>query len=186
MAIITIGGHVGAGKTTLANRLAEALGYENLYMGAIFRKIAAERGMTIEEFYAKLQEDPKLEQSIDERQSKLMSEKDNLVVQGRVAWFFAKGSFFTVFNIFLAVDPAVGAERSAQRPENQGRPIAEIKRANAARMRTEVERYKNLYGIENFLDPGHYDYILDTTSMSEDEVLAKMIEKIKDRIEADL
>ena len=56
MAIITIGGNVGAGKTTLASKLAEALGYEDLSMGGLFREIAAERGMTIEEFYAGAQE----------------------------------------------------------------------------------------------------------------------------------
>jgi len=186
MAIITIGGHVGAGKTTLASRLAKELGYEELYMGGLFRQIAAERGMTIEEFYADLKNDPKLEQSVDERQAKLMREKDNLVVQGRVAWFFAKGSLSTVFNIFLAVDPIIGAERTAHRPENTGRAVAEVKRANADRTRVEVERYRNLYGIDNVLDAGHYDYVLDTSHLTEDEALAKIIEKIKERIEADV
>jgi len=186
MAIVTIGGHVGAGKTTLSTRLAQTLGYEELYMGGIFREIAAERGMTIEEFYSALAKDPKLEQSIDERQAKLMREKDNLVVQGRVAWFFSKGTFFTVFNIFLTVDPRVGAMRSAQRPENATRPLDELVHANAARTRTEIERYRNLYDIDNFLDPGHYDYALDTSELTEDEVLERVLSKIKDRIEADL
>ncbi len=186
MAIITIGGNVGAGKTTLAARLAETLGYEELYMGGLFREIAAERGMTIEAFYADLKNDPKLEQSVDERQAKLMREKDNLVIQGRVAWFFSKGSLFTVFNVFLAVDPVVGAERSGRRPENVGRPIQEVKLANAVRAQQEVERYRKLYGINNFLDPGHYDYVLDTSRLTEDEVLAKIVEKIDERIEADV
>jgi predicted cytidylate kinase len=186
MAIVTIGGHVGAGKTALAARLANALNYDELYMGGLFREIAKERGMTIEQFYAELKNDPKLEQSVDERQSKLMREHDNLVVQGRVAWFFAKGSPFTIFNIFLAVEPAVGAERSGRRSENTGRPLVEIAAANRNRMRTEVERYRSLYGIDNFLDPGHYDYMLDTTAMTEDEVLANVLEKIRERIEADI
>lgn len=186
MAIITIGGHVGAGKTTLASQLAKALGYEELYMGGLFREIAAERGMTIEEFYADLKNDPKLEQSVDERQAKLMREKDNLVVQGRVAWFFAKGSLVTVLNVFLSVDPGVGAERSAQRPENAGRTIAEIRRANTARTSVEVERYRNLYRIDNVLDPVHYDYVLDTSHLTEEEVLAKIIEKTKEKIKNDV
>jgi len=186
MAIITIGGHVGAGKTTLAARLTRALGYEELYMGGIFREIAAERGMSIEAFYAELKNDPKLEQSIDERQAKLMQEKDNLVVQGRVAWFFSKGSMATIFNIFLTVDPEVGAKRTAERPENADRPFEEIRKANKERTQTEIERYKHLYGIQNFLDPGHYDYVLDTSDLTEDEVLATVLQKIKDRIEADI
>ena len=186
MAIVTIGGHVGTGKTTLAARLAETLGFEELYMGGIMRQLAAERGMTIENFYADLKNDPKLEQSVDERQAKLMREKDDLVIQGRVAWFFAKGSPFTVFNIFLAVDAATGTKRTAQRPENRGRPLGEISKANAERTRNEVERYRSLYGIENFLDPGHYDFVLDTSHLTEDQVLETIVAKLKQRIESDV
>jgi cytidylate kinase len=186
MAIITIGGHVGAGKTTLAARLANTLGYDELYMGGIFRDMARERGIAIEEFYAALKRDPKLEQSVDERQSKMMQEHDNLVVQGRIAWFFAKGSPFTVFNVFLAVDPGVGAERSGKRPENAGRSIKELASANRERMQNEIERYRSLYGINNFLDPGHYDFMLDTTEMDETQVLGKIIEKLHERIEPDM
>ena len=69
--IITIGGNVGAGKTTLAARLSKALGYDELYIGGIMREIAAERGITIEDFYARLKQEPELERSIDERQRKL-------------------------------------------------------------------------------------------------------------------
>ena len=43
MAIITIGGNPGSGKTTLAVKLAAFLGYEELYVGGIFRELAAER-----------------------------------------------------------------------------------------------------------------------------------------------
>jgi cytidylate kinase len=183
MAIITIGGNVGAGKTVLAEKLAAALGYEPLYMGEIFRKIAAERRMTIEDFYGALKNDPKLERSADDRQAKLMREKDDLVVQGRLAWYFAKGSPFTVFNIFLAVDPTTGAQRSAERKENAERPVAEIQEANALRAKRELERYNALYGIKNFLDLGHYDFVLDTSHLPEDEVCKTVLGKIKERIE---
>src|SRR5205823_2122958 len=149
--IITIGGNLGAGKTTLASRLAKALGYEELYMGGLMREAAAERGMTIEEFYAGLKRDPELERSIDDRQIKLMRERDNLVVQGRVSWFFAKQSSHHVFNIFLAVSPEIGAKRTAEREENVGRTLDDLRTANIARAKDELERYRLLYGIENFL-----------------------------------
>lgn len=186
MAIITIGGRVGAGKTMLASRLAPALGYEELYMGGLFREMAAERAMALEKFYAALKDDPVLEKSIDERQRGLMSTKDDLVVQGRVAWYFAKGSPFTVFNIFLDVSPEIGAERCAKKPEYSRTPNDELVRVNADRERTERERYRLLYGIDNFLDRGHYDYALDTSDLSEDEVLNTVVSKLKDRIEFDV
>lgn len=176
--IITIGGNVGAGKTTLAATLSKALGYEELYMGGLMRELAEERGMSIEEFYKKLKAEPDLERSLDERQAKTMHEHDNLVVQGRIAWFFAKGSPFHIFNIFLAVDPEVGAQRSARRPENSGRDVSELFAANAERARAELERYHELYGIQNFLDERHYDFVFDTTGFTEDEVLDKVLAEI--------
>lgn len=81
MAIITFGGDLGSGKTTLAKRVAEALNYQELYVGGIFREMAAEKGMSIEEFYAQMSEEPELEKAVDVRQEKLMKERDNVVVQ---------------------------------------------------------------------------------------------------------
>jgi predicted cytidylate kinase len=176
--IITIGGNIGAGKTTLAEGLLKALGYQELYTGGLMREIAEERGMPIEEFYKKLKAEPDLERSIDERQTKMMREHDNLVVQGRLAWFFAKGSPFQVFNILILVDPEVGAQRSVERSENSGREIGEMLAANAERARIELKRYHELYGIQNFLDERHYDFVFDTTGFTEDEVLDKVLAEI--------
>jgi len=177
--IITIGGNVGAGKTTLAARLSKALGYDELYIGGIMREIAAERGITIEDFYARLKQEPELERSIDERQRKLLLEKDNLVVQGRMAWFFAHGSPFRVLNVFLAVEPEIGARRTAERPENIGRDVFDLVHANGSRAKEELERYRDLYAIENFLDDKYYDFILDTTYLTEDETLQKTLAEVR-------
>ncbi len=186
MAIITIGGGIGTGKSTLARRLANTLGYEYIHVGEAFRDLAAKQGLSIEDFYAELKNNPKLEREIDERQAKLMREKDNLMVQGRVAWYFAKLSPFQVFNILLAVDPMVGAERVAQRPESRGKSVREVARANIFRETTERERYKMLYGIQNHLDPKHYDFMIDTTGLTENEVFKKTLGKIRERLEPDV
>lgn len=168
--IITIGGNVGAGKTKLANKLAEALGYEELYIGGIFRKMAAEKGLSIEQFYMELKSDPALEQAVDHRQAMMMREKDNLIVQGRIAWYFAKGSSFKTFNIFLAADATTGARRSGEREENIGRSTDEMVSLTAEREKTEYERYAMLYGIKDYRSPAHYDFVLDTSSLTEQEV----------------
>jgi len=180
--IITIGGNLGAGKTTLSGRLVKALNYEELYIGGIMREMAAEQHMTIEKFYERLRHNPELERSVDERQAKLMSERDDLIVQGRIAWFFAKESPFKIFNLFLMVTPEVGAQRTKQRPENKDAvSVEEIATMNASRVKLELERYHALYGIENFLNPTHYDFVLDTTALTEDEVVVKVLTKIEMR-----
>jgi cytidylate kinase len=173
--IITISGNLGAGKTTLAARLSKELGYEELYIGGIMRELAAEQKMTIEEFYERLKHNPELERRVDERQEQLMREKDNLVIQGRIAWFFSRSSPFKIFNIFLTVKPEVGAERTSKRPENSGTNAGALLIANAKRVATEQKRYRTLYNIEDFTDPSHYNLILDTTHLTEQEVLEKVL-----------
>jgi predicted cytidylate kinase len=186
MAIITISGKIGSGKTTLASKLERALGYKGLYIGHIFREMARKEGIPIEAFYARLEKDAELEKSVDEEQLKVINKEDNLIVQGRIAWFLAKQSIFTVFNIFLTVDPNIGALRSGKRKENAGRSVEEMIQANAAREATERKRYQALYGIENYEDPKHYDFVLDTSKFTEEELSAKVLGKIKERLDADV
>ena len=179
MAIITIGGNPGSGKTTLAVKLATTLGYEELYVGGIFRDLAKERGMTVEEFSGEIKKDPQLERSIDERQTKLMQTKDNLVIQGRVAWHFAEKSPFKVINLFLATEHEIGARRVAERKEDTTKSIEEIAQATGERIKHDQERYKALYNIADYLDPGHYDIILDTSYLTEEEVLKHVLERLE-------
>jgi len=51
--------------------------------------------------------------------------------------------------------------------------------ATAEREKMERERYAMLYGIEDHLDPAHYDFILDTTSLSEQTVFEKVMAAIQ-------
>ena len=184
--IITIGGNIVAGKTVLAGKLAAALGYEELHMGGIFRQMAAEKGVPIEQFYRALRENPAVEREADARQAELMRMHDNLIVQGRISWHFAAESPFSVFNIFLKVDSMVGAERSGARSENAGRPIPELVEANTEREAQERERYRTLYSIEDYHAPEHYDFILDTSRLIETEVFEKVLAGIRDRQAATL
>src|SRR3989344_2592842 len=82
MAVICVGGHLGAGKTTLCKKLAKHLGYHYSYAGGMFREMAKERGLTIEEFYSQLVTDPVLEKSVDDRQIDLMMSRDGLIMEG--------------------------------------------------------------------------------------------------------
>jgi len=58
MAVIRVSGNIGSGKTTLSKRLAKELGYGYHYTGGIFRKLAAEAGLSIEDYYAQVSANP--------------------------------------------------------------------------------------------------------------------------------
>lgn len=181
MAIVTIGGNIGAGKTMLTAKLAPALGYENLYVGGIFRAMADERGVSIDDFYASLAGDPELERTIDERQGKLMQEKSDLVVQGRIAWYFAKKNGIPALNVLLSVDPRTGAERKMKQGSYPGKSIEETAAMCRKREEDESGHYRSLYGILNHQDPAHYDIVLDTSRLTEDEVFQKILAEISKR-----
>src|SRR3989344_6109267 len=109
MAVIRVSGDLGSGKTTLCERLAEAFGYENHYTGNTMRQLADKRGMIIDDFFIELEKDPELEREIDAMQEQLMLSQDDLIVQGRMAPFLECG--FKAINVYIAVDPLVGAKR---------------------------------------------------------------------------
>jgi len=179
MAVIRISGYPGSGKTTLAKRLAEEYSYEYFYAGGLFRDMAREKNLSIEEFYRKLAQDPNLEKSVDERQAKLMQEKDNIVVEGRIAPF--QDTAFKRINILLKVSRDEGARRQSLRPENTGKSISDIKKFTEERIATEREHYRSLYSIKDHFDEKQFDIVLDTTSISADKVFEIILDRIETR-----
>ncbi|MDP2598617.1 MAG: cytidylate kinase family protein [Candidatus Liptonbacteria bacterium] len=135
MAVITLGGNVGAGKSHVAKKLADTLGYKELHIGDLFREMASQEGLTIDEFYSQLKNDPVLERSVDARQEEFLKKNDNVIVQGRISWYFANSSPFRVLNVFLTADPATVAARIAGRPEYKDQPQEKIIRLAARRAR---------------------------------------------------
>ncbi len=65
--IITIAGLPGSGKSSTAKGVAVALGYEHFSSGDLFRKIAAERGLTIEEINLVAEKQKEIDHQVDER-----------------------------------------------------------------------------------------------------------------------
>lgn len=177
MAVIRVGGNLGAGKTTLCKRLAKYLEYEYSYTGGIFREMARERGLTIEEFYDQLVADPVLEKSVDDRQIALMMSRDNLVMEGRITAFLPCA--FRPINLFIKVDETEGVRRQMNRPENRGKEFDEMLALTRKRIQDEQERYQILYQIPNHLDENCFDIVIDTTTLSPDEVFEEATHQIK-------
>lgn len=173
--IITISGDPGSGKTTLAEKLARVTRFENLYVGGLMREAAAAAKMTLEEFYEKLSVSPERERKFDALVASQMVEKENLIVQGRVAFYIAKQVGIRVINVFLAVHPYQGAERLAKRPEHANRKLDDIRFEALGRQATEQARYRELYRIDNHRDPKHFDIVIDTTALHPDAVLEKVL-----------
>ncbi|MFB6246571.1 MAG: cytidylate kinase family protein [Candidatus Pacearchaeota archaeon] len=174
---ITISGEAGAGKGELKGKLGEFFGYETWSMGDIMRKLIPEYGAKdIHHLNEMAKTDPTIDQRVDEEQIK-MANKQNLIVEGRLSWYFIPNSL----KIYLDADLDTTADRihEAQRPSEgtQKKAYNQVREETAKRKAGDLRRYRQYYGINPF-DQNHYDLIIDTTKKSPEEVFETIIEKI--------
>lgn len=184
--IVSFAGNAGAGKSTAAAKIADALGWPRYYMGGLRRQRAQELGMTLEEYNKMGETDPKTDLEVDEFQKELGQKEDNFIIEGRTSWHFIPQSF----KVFLDVDPKEGAARilhSIQKHNNRNETsqnietIEQMMELNKERKTSDTLRYEKYFGIDAY-DTGNFDYVIDTTHMSPDEVFNVILEAIQHKI----
>jgi len=160
--IITVGGLIGSGKTTLAKSLAEELGFKYLSIGSIMRDMAKERGMSIVDFNKLAEDNPEIDDEIDKRQ-KLLA-KGDCVVDSRLGAFLLKPDL----RIWLTAPFEDRAKRVLAREKTSFEEAAEgIKR----REESEKNRYQKVYGV-NLDDMKVYDLIINTKTFDKGAMMS--------------
>ncbi len=86
--IITISGLPGSGKSTVGKILAKKLGYEFMSLGDLRGKIAIDRGITIDELNHLGEKEGWTDKEVDDYQREYGKTHDNLVVEGRLSFYF--------------------------------------------------------------------------------------------------
>ncbi len=151
--IITVGGMVGSGKSTLGKGIAERFRMDYVSAGSIMRKMAEEKGMTLEEFSEYAEKHPEIDKKIDDTQVKSIT--GNCVVDGRLAAYFAPEPDL---KIWLTSPLEVRATRVASRENIR---VDEARKRIQDREKSERKRYMNSYNID--LDNlGVYDLVINT------------------------
>jgi cytidylate kinase len=180
--IITIGGNAGSGKSTVARMLAEKLGFEKYSMGDVRRKMALERGMTIEEFNKLGETEGFTDMDADKYQEKLASEQDNFVIDGRLSFHFIPNSL----KIFLYCDPEIAARRIYDSRNDEARinqqkteSFEEQLQLTLDRDKSDRFRYEKYYGIKDLSDKKNYDLYIDDTNISQEEVLELILKHLE-------
>jgi CMP/dCMP kinase len=181
--IITISGKPGSGKSTVAKVLAARLGLDHFSAGDFMREMAAERHQTVLELSRDAEDDPGVDLEIDQRTAHLGGERDGFVMDSRLAWYFIPHSL----KVFLDVDIAEAARRifSAKRvTEVENVDVETTMHSTLARQASESTRYHRYYGID-YLDPAHYDLVVDTTGLLADAVVDSIVEYLEDLDDGD-
>jgi cytidylate kinase len=157
--LIAISGDHGAGKSTVARELARRLGLGYLSAGEIFRRMAEEKGMNLEEFSEYVEKHPEVDREIDRR---LAEAEGEVVVEGRLAGWMVRGADLRVL---LTAPLEVRVRRIAER---EGRRVEEVGRETLARERSERKRFKELYGID-MDDLSVFDLVINTSRLEVEE-----------------
>ncbi|RLI87120.1 MAG: cytidylate kinase [Archaeoglobales archaeon] len=160
---VTISGLPGSGTTTVAKLLAEKLGYKLISAGEVFRRLAIERGMTLEEFSKYADENPEIDLYIDRMQKELAERERDVVVEGRLSGWMIKDAF----KVWIYADPDVRYERIAKRESIElGRARVETKR----REEIEKRRYQKYYSID-IDDIGIYHIAINSGKFKPEEIV---------------
>ncbi len=175
--ILTLTGVPGAGKSTIAKLLSEKLSIPWYSMGDLRGKMAQERGMTIDELNALGETESFTDHDVDMYQEKLGKEKDNLILEGRLSWHFIPNSF----KIFLDVNEDVAAKRifgaskkGLRKDELPFSSVEDVKNRVRTRLESDSRRYKKYYNVD-YLDRKNYDLVIDTTSLSPQEIIKQIM-----------
>ncbi|MDE6916391.1 MAG: cytidylate kinase family protein [Lachnospiraceae bacterium] len=180
---ITITGNLGSGKSSVAKILRER-GYEYSSTGNIFRQLAMEKGVSVEEFNKQVNEaasrgDHSVDKMIDDTTTKIGEERDNVVFDSRLAWHFAPRSF----KVFIITDIDEASRRvfsdSLRADSESYESQAACKKALINRQKLETVRYQEIYGID-YYDMSNYNLVIESTSASPDEIVQEILDKMAD------
>lgn len=175
---ISLAGDLGSGKSTVGKILSRRLGAEVYSTGTIQRRIASEMGMTTLELNKYSETHPEIDGMIDDGLRALDGQDISVIIDSRMAWHFVPSSF----SVYMAADPLVSAERIMHdgRASEPFSSIEEAVASIAARRASEQARYMQLYGVD-IKDLSNYDFVIDTSHISPEEVAQRILEAYRGR-----
>ena len=176
--IVSLCGTPGAGKSTVARIVAKEMGYNFYSIGDLRGRMAMKRGINIDELNNIGMTQDWTDKEVDEYQRELGESEDNFVIDGLISFYFIPHSK----KILLKTSYEEGAKRifNDQRPdEPYKKTVGEVKEMIESRMRSNFDRYKKYYGLENIFDEKNFDLVVDTTHKSKDEVCKEVLTYLK-------
>ncbi len=169
--VVTIGGPHGTGKSTYAKMIARQFKLRYVSAGQLFRDLAKEKSVSLEELSKQAASAPDIDRMIDER-SAAEAAKGDAVIEGQLAAWMAKD--LAQVRIYLK---ASDEERIARIASRDRLNYEVARRQTLERERIQRERYMRYYGI-NIDDLSLYNIVIDTGSRSVESASAELMSRI--------
>jgi len=177
--VIAVSGPPGSGKSTLAKLLAKELRLRYVSSGALFRRLAKERGMSLLEFTKLAEKDYSIDRMID-NEARKEALKGCVVVDGHIAGWILRD--LAQVKVYLYAPKEVRASRIAMR---DGKVFDEALREVEERERSESKRFKEIYGID-INDLTVFDICINTATYGIEETLRITVEAVKEAMRKSL
>ncbi|QRV15094.1 AAA family ATPase [Haloterrigena salifodinae] len=160
---ITVSGPPGCGATTLCEQLADAMGCPYVSGGEVFRELAEDRDMNLNQLTAKADESDDIDRAIDQRLQQIaekwgMANKPFILESRLAGWLAGERADL---RIWLDAPEDVRLERIEERVETE----AEMR----VREVSEAGRYQSYYDI-NIDDREFYDLNINTARWGKEAV----------------
>lgn len=177
---ITLGGLGGTGTSTVGRMLAEKMDYEFMSGGNMFREIANEHNMTMEEFDVYTKENPefRVDEMVDGKLREYGENNSDFVLESKLGWWQVPDSVKVLFTADLDERARrIMGDTDDNRIAYSRDDFETTKKKTVERNEVHRLRIKEMYGIEDMFATEHYDEVIDTTHLSQKEVLGEL-EKI--------
>lgn len=179
---ITVSGRIASGSSTLAESLAEALGWKMLNGGEIFRTFAKEHKMDLIETNARPDQ---FDLDYEERIKKKLREEKHNIIESHLSGFDAQG-IEGVFKILVICEDLSGVDKTDIRIDrlvNRDHDTVEHgKHEVLERERQNLQKWRRLYANNDeswvYWDKKYYDHVVNTYSHNPDESLKLVLEEI--------
>jgi cytidylate kinase len=172
--ILTISGLHGTGKSTIGKLVAQKLTIKYYSTGQAFRDLAKEMNLTLEEFTEYVEENPEIDKKLDHKITEI-AQKGNILIDSQLSAYIL-GSIANL-KILLTCSLEKRVQRMAERDNTD---YNEKLNETLIREESELERFKNLYNFD-LNDLNVYDLIVDTSSLSVEEIVETILNEIKKR-----
>ena len=176
---ITLSGIAGTGTTSVGKMLAKELDYEFKSGSNMFRMAAIEEGLTMEEADVKWGKDKGIDLKIDNFQKKFGEENDNFVLDSKMAWYCVPDGINIKFtcNLEERIRRVTESSLDTRLAYNKD-GFEKTKEKTLDREINHQSRILDVYGIENIYDDSHFDLIIDTTNITPEKVVSRILEYI--------
>lgn len=162
--VITVGGLHGTGKSSVADAIAKKFNLRRMSAGVIFRQLAKERNLTLEEFSRVAEGNEDIDRLIDDKLRK-EAEKGNAVIDGQLAAWMAGNNADLKILLIASVE-----NRIRRISERDGAEFEYARRETITREGSEKARYLEYYGVD-VSDHSIYDIIINTDKYDLEKVI---------------